>query len=188
MKGRDQFKKYKVFITFAIKFMSIFPNGFKKFIWDSISVFGGKVFVGLRYALLKTMSKEAGDNVYIGKYVVLKNLSKIKIGSNVSIHDFTYIDGAGGLTIGNDVSIAHNCSILTTNHQWDDVETPIKYNKEKHQAVKIADDVWIGCGVRILAGVEINSRSIVAAGAVVNKNIEEKTIYGGVPAKRIKEI
>ena len=188
MKGRDQFEKYKGLINFFVKLFSFFPNSFKRFIWDSISVFGGKIFVGMRYALLKTMSKKVGNNVYIGKYVVLKNLNKVEIGNNVSIHDFSYIDGAGGLIIGNDVSIAHNCSILTTNHQWNDLEKPIKYNKEDHKSVKINDDVWLGCAVRILAGVEIGNRSIIAAGAVVNKNVEGKTIYGGIPAKRIKEI
>ena len=52
----------------------------------------------------------------------------------------------------------------------------------------IIDDVWVGCGCRILSGVTIGSRSIVAAGAVVNKNIPSRVMVGGVPAKVLKEI
>ena len=188
MKGRDQFKKYKIPIFILVKFFFIFPKSFRRFFWDSISIFGGRIFVGIRYALLQTMASKIGSNVYIGKYVILKNMQNIEIGDNVSIHDFSYIDGAGDLSIGNNVSIAHNCSILTTNHQWHDSSKPIKYNKEKSQRVKINDDVWIGCGVRILAGVEIGSRNIIAAGAVVTKDVEEKNISGGIPAKIIKKI
>ncbi|MDM1465222.1 acyltransferase [Myroides odoratimimus] len=188
MKGRDQFKKYRRVINFLVKIFSFLPNSLKMFFWDSVSFFGGKIFVGIRYVLLKSMCKQIGDNVYIGKYVVLKNLSKIELGSNVSIHDYTYIDGAGGLSIGDNVSIAHNCSILTTNHQWDDLSVPIKYNKEECKSVVILEDVWLGCGVRVLAGVSIKSRSIIAAGAVVVKDVDANTIYGGIPARLIKKI
>lgn len=54
--------------------------------------------------------------------------------------------------------------------------------------VEIENDVWIGCGVRIMAGVTIHKRSIVAAGAVVTKDIDSGSLVGGVPAKMIKEI
>lgn len=188
MKGRDQFKKYKNVLNFFTKFFGILPTCVNYFIWDMVSIYSGKIFIGIRYALLKQMAKNVGNNVYIGKYVVLKNLSNIQIGDNVSIHDFTYIDGAGGLLIGSNVSIAHNCSILTTNHQWDDYSIPIKYNIEVFKKVIIHDDVWLGCSVRVLGGVEIESRSIVAAGAVVAKKVEGKSIYGGIPATKIKSI
>ena len=92
------------------------------------------------------------------------------------------------LLLGNDISIAHNTSILSSNHTWNDTNIAIKYNKEIFSKVTIKNDVWIGCGVRILAGVTINTRSIVAAGAVVNKTFDEKSLIGGVPAKLIKNI
>lgn len=188
MKGSELFRKSKGVIKLITIVVSVFPFFLRRFLWDVFAIYGGKLSVAFRYILLKTMVKSIGDNVYVGKYVVIKNHSNISIGSNVSIHDFTYIDGAGGLDIGNNVSIAHNCSILTTNHQWNDNTKPIKYNKEEHKKVIINNDVWLGCGVRILAGVEINKRSVVAAGAVVNKNVVSNTVIGGVPAKLIKKI
>lgn len=53
--------------------------------------------------------------------------------------------------------------------------------------VEICDDVWIGTGVIILKGVKIGTGSIIAAGSVVNKNIPDYSICGGVPARIIKE-
>src|SRR5690606_12778974 len=150
--------------------------------------FGGKVFVAFRYILIKSLCNSVGDNVYVGKYVVLKNHININIGNNVSIHDYCYFEGAGKLDIGDNVSIAHNCSILTSNHTWQDISKHIKYNPELLESVTIKADVWLGCGVRVLAGVTINSRSIVAAGCVVNKDVKNGTIVGGVPCKVLKSI
>lgn len=48
------------------------------------------------------------------------------------------------------------------------------------------DDVWIGCGVRILCGVHIDTRCIIGANSLVNKSVDSFSIYGGVPAKKIK--
>jgi acetyltransferase-like isoleucine patch superfamily enzyme len=116
------------------------------------------------------------------------NIFLISIGNNVSIHPMCYIDGAGEIEIGNDVSIAYASSILTTNHTWNDSCIPIKYNKETFSKVKIDNDVWIGCGCRILAGVTLHRRSVIAAGAVVTVDVEPNSIYGGIPAKLIKKI
>ncbi|WP_197091428.1 acyltransferase [Sphingobacterium endophyticum] len=188
MRGNDIFKLAKPMLRgFAFVF-SLFPNFLILFLWDCISNHGGKIFIAFRYILLKAICKEVGDNVYVGKYVVIKNHKNIEIGNNVSIHDYCYLEGAGNLFIGNNVSIAHNCSILTANHTWYNSNIPIKYNPETFQPVIIKSDVWIGCGVRILAGVTINSRSIAAAGAVVNKDIETGTIVGGIPCKVLKNI
>jgi acetyltransferase-like isoleucine patch superfamily enzyme len=98
------------------------------------------------------------------------------------------LDAKGGLYIGDNVSIAHNCSLISFNHTYSDPNTQIKYNVLVDGEIRIESDVWIGCGVRILAGVTINKRSIVAAGAVVNKTIPSHTISAGIPAIPIKNI
>lgn len=98
------------------------------------------------------------------------------------------MEAYGGISIGNDVSIAHNVSILSVNHSWTEQSLPIKYNPIISGPVVIGDDVWIGCGCRIMANVEIDNRSVIAAGAVVTKNVPSNTIVAGVPAKALKEI
>jgi len=186
--GRDKFRKIKGLISILVAFHSIFPYRFNLFLMRFFRNTNGKFGLLVRYVLLKNLADSCGDNVSVQPGVYLFNVNKMTIGHNVSIHPMCYLDAAGGLNIGNDVSIAHASSIMTTNHAWDDLSIPIKYNPETFAKVTIADDVWIGAGVRILAGVTVASRSIVAAGAVLNKSTESHAIYGGVPAKLIKKI
>jgi acetyltransferase-like isoleucine patch superfamily enzyme len=101
------------------------------------------------------------------------------------VHSFCYIEATGGLTIGDDVSIAHSVSILTTNHNYADLDLPIRDQGVQERATTISDDVWIGCGSRILAGVTIGKGAVVAAGAVVTKDVEPYAVVGGVPARQI---
>ena len=108
------------------------------------------------------------------------------IGDNVSIHDMCYIDGYGGLEIGDNVSIAHSSTLITTNHTWNDTTIPIKYNEVSKGKIVIKDDVWIGCGVRVLSNVTIKQRSVVAAGSIVVKDLESGWLGAGVPMKKIK--
>ncbi|HYD45099.1 MAG TPA: acyltransferase [Phenylobacterium sp.] len=146
------------------------------------------VAVALRYCALKALAQECGENVFIDENVVIKNVDKLCVGSNVSIHCFCYIECLGGVRIGNDVSIAHASSILSFEHGYDAVDRPIKYNELVLSPVVIDDDCWIGCGARLLAGASIERRVVVAAGAVVKGRLAGGGIYGGVPARRLKDI
>jgi Acetyltransferase (isoleucine patch superfamily) len=186
--GRNQFKKFRGIISILVFLTGIFGRRVNYFFLKIFRNMNGKIGLLLRYILLKNCCAKVGDNVSIQPGVYLFNLQNVEFGNNVSVHPMCYIDGAANIRIGNNVSIAHSCSILTANHQWDDISLPIKYNKEVLLPVIIEEDVWLGCGVRVLAGVKIHRRSIIAAGAVVNKDIESSTIYGGVPAKKIKSI
>lgn len=186
--GRDIFNRNKNIINLGVSALRIIPKSLRVFFWDCSSRYSQLPFVGLRYMILKSLSKSCGDNVRIGKNVSVIAWNNLSIGSNVSIHDNCYIDANGVIEINDNVSIAHNTSILSTNHSWVNPNIPIKYNPTISGKVVIDSDVWIGCGCRILAGVIINSRSVVAAGAVVNKSIPINSVCGGVPAKLIKEI
>lgn len=186
--GRERFQKSKRFINISVTLFKFLPKTVLLFIWNCIANHSQIVFVGIRYVILKTLVKSCGDNVKIGTNVQILGWQQLVIGSNVSIHANCYIDANGEIEIGSNVSIAHNSTILSTNHDWTDDSLPIKYVPVTFGKVVVSDDVWIGCGSRILANVIISSRSIVAAGAVVNKNVKSRTIVGGVPAKMIKEI
>jgi acetyltransferase-like isoleucine patch superfamily enzyme len=153
-----------------------------------ISQYSQIIFVGLRYALLKSMIKKCGDNVMIGKNVIIRNWKNLEIGSHSAINANCYIDALGGITIGDNVGIGHNTSILSFNHVWNNQNMPISQNELGIKPVVIDDDVWIGAGCRILSGTTISTRSVIAAGAVVNKDCESNTLYGGIPAKPIKKI
>ncbi|MCE4955673.1 acyltransferase [Macrococcoides caseolyticum] len=179
--------KFKILRCIA-KSISFLPNSILMFFFEIVSFSESKLFIAIRYILLSSMLKEIGDNVYIGKNVTIKNVENLSIGNNVSIHNNCYFDALGGITIANNISIAHNTTILSSSHTWKELNIPIKYNEVIKKPVLIESDVWIGCGVRILMGVKLHSRSIIAANAVVNKNVNSNSLVGGVPIKFIKEI
>ncbi len=186
--GRNKFKKFNSLIKILVFIDSLIPNSVNIFLLNFFRNVNGEIGLLIRYLLIKNLCKNCGDNVSIHPNVYLFSLKNISFGNNISIHPMNYIDGSGSLKIGNNVSIAHNCSIITTNHSWANDKLPIKYNPEILGSVLINDDVWIGCGVRILAGVSIGERSVIAAGSVVNKDVINNTMVGGVPSKIIKSI
>ena len=106
----------------------------------------------------------------------------INIGKNVFINfDCTFL-ALGGITIEDDVLIGPKVSLITENH-------PIKPKERKGligKPIFIKKNAWIGANATILPGVTIGENAIVAAGAVVSKDVPENTIVGGVPAKFIK--
>jgi len=185
--GRTWFERMKPFVVVVAYIVHLMPDFFLKFLWSFYSPYNGIIAKGVRYIILKSRGR-IGDNVYIGAFVVIKNWKNFSCGTNVSIHEYCYLDCLGGVSIGDDVSIAHSSSIISSNHSWDDETLPIKYNVVSYKGVVIERDVWIGSGVRILDNVRIESRSIIAAGAVVTKDVPSRVIYGGVPAKLIKQI
>ena len=186
--GRQLFYVFKMLIIFLVNAIRLIPEFLVILIFGPFSHLPGQLGVFFRYIYWSRFLKSIGDAVYISRWVVLKNPHNIEIGHQCSIHEFCYIDGYGGVFIGDNVSIAHNCSILSTNHGWADDNRPIKYNEIAPASVIIDNDVWIGCGVRILAGVNIGSRTVVAAGAVVTRSLEGGALYAGVPARQIKKL
>jgi acetyltransferase-like isoleucine patch superfamily enzyme len=108
----------------------------------------------------------------------------IKFGKNVFInHACSFLD-MGGITIEDNVQIGPRVNITTENHQID----PLRRKDLDLKPVVIKRNAWIGAGATILPGVTVGENSIVAAGAVVNKDVFANTIVGGVPAKVIKSI
>lgn len=183
MTGRQLFN-----ILDKIKFLFI-PISWTGVFWTRyITPLCSNMSIISRYYFYLKCFKRIGNNVSIHNNVTIKNRNRIEIGNNVSIHTLCYLDGFGGLTIGNNVSIAHNTSIISFNHTWDRPDIPIKYNPLSSAPIIIEDDVWIGAGVRIMAGVKIKTRCIIAAGSVVTKDCESNSIYAGVPARKIKSI
>lgn len=110
----------------------------------------------------------------------------ISIGNNVSVNPYTLIYGQGNITIGDYVRIAAHCVLIPSNHIYSDPTCPIYTQGLINKGIIIEDDVWIGCGVRILDGVTIAHGCVIGAGSVVTKSTEPFGIYAGVPAIKIK--
>jgi acetyltransferase-like isoleucine patch superfamily enzyme len=85
------------------------------------------------------------------------------------------------------VRIAANTTIIPANHNFSNLEKPIRKQGLTKEGIKIEDDVWIGSGCRILDGVKIGKGAVIGAGSVVTSSVPSNTVYGGVPAKHIKD-
>lgn len=92
----------------------------------------------------------------------------------------------GGVTIGNDVLMGPGVRLITRNHVFSDLSSPIRTQGEVFSKITIGDDVWIGANVIVLPGVEIGDHSIIAAGSIVTKSVPAYSIAGGNPARVIR--
>lgn len=138
---------------------------------------------------------EIGENTYVMHHAELhvynfRDLPKagIKIGKNCLISEFSVLRGQGGITIGDNVYTSPFVQIVAVNHVYDDPSRPIIEQGITAQGIVIEDDAWIGSSAIILDGVRVGKGAVVAAGAVVSKDVPPHTVVAGVPAKVIKEI
>lgn len=140
----------------------------------------------LQLKTLKELFGTTGQHVYIQPNFNCDNGKNIHVGEDfLANYNVTILDIAP-VYIGDYCLIGPNTLITTVGHPL----TP-KGRREKKansKPVKIGNDVWIGGNCTILPGVEIGNNVIVAAGAVVTKDVPDNCVVGGVPAKIIKEI
>lgn len=133
---------------------------------------------------LHQITGEENNSVAIFTPIYINYGKNLKIGKNVFINfNCTFLD-LGGITIEDDVLIGPKVSLITENH-------PL--NPEQRQGlicnpILIKKNAWIGANATILPGVTIGENAIVAAGAVVSKDVPDNAIVGGIPAKMIKTI
>ncbi|MBQ1412352.1 MAG: transferase, partial [Clostridia bacterium] len=94
----------------------------------------------------------------------------------------------GKVIIGKNVMMGSDCVIYVRNHRFDRTDIPMmKQGFTEEEPVIIEDDVWIGGRVSILPGVRIGTGAVIAAGAVVTKDVESYSVVGGNPARVIKK-
>jgi acetyltransferase-like isoleucine patch superfamily enzyme len=112
---------------------------------------------------------------------------KISIGEHVHFSRNTFINGRGDVEIEQDCLFGPNVVLMTTNHVFSDVDIPIRLQGVQSAPIKIENDAWLGSNVLVMPGVTIKKGAVVAAGAVVTKDIPELCVAAGVPARVIKQ-
>ena len=130
---------------------------------------------------------------WLGRHSVIESFCCINNAvGDVTIGDYTRIGIhntiIGPVCIGNHVNLAQDITITALNHNFEDASKRIDEQGISTKPVVIGDDVWIGANAVILPGVTIGSHCVVAAGAVVTKDVPDNCVVGGVPAKVIKKI
>jgi acetyltransferase-like isoleucine patch superfamily enzyme len=135
-------------------------------------------------ALLSKILGKKLDNIEVFTPIYINYGKHISIGKNVFINfDCTFL-ALGGITIEDDVLIGPKVSLITESHPLN----PMQRKGLIGKSIVIKRNAWIGAGATILPGITIGENSVVAAGAVVSKDVPDNTIVGGIPAKIIKII
>ena len=108
------------------------------------------------------------------------------IGNNVFINYNCFFDALDNIIIGDNCNLAYGITISTSSHLIGDASR--RAGENISQKVIIGKGSWIGARVTVLPGVTIGDGCIIAAGSLVNKDCDANSIYGGVPAQKIKSL
>lgn len=128
-----------------------------------------------------------GDYSVVESFVCINNaVGDVIIGDHTRIGLHNTI--IGPVTIGNHVNLAQGITITALNHNFDNPEMRIDEQGVSTTPVILGDDIWIGANAVVLPGVTIGNHSVVAAGAVVTKDVPPHSLVAGVPAKIIRQI
>lgn len=137
----------------------------------------------VRKTFYKVLGMKIGKKSVIFRRADVLSPEKIVIDNRVSIGWFCHLDGRGGLKIGSDTNISSYVKIITGSHDINSED----FVKGVFKPVNIGNHVWICTGAIILPGVTIGNGAVIAAGAVVTKDVSPFSVVGGVPAKEISK-
>jgi acetyltransferase-like isoleucine patch superfamily enzyme len=158
----------------------------------------GRGFVIEDGAELQGLSRDGlrfGDNVTIGRDAQIRPSGYygrdvgvgLRMGGNSNVGPACYLGASGGITIGDNVLMAPAVVILSEEHNFDERAVTIKAQGVRHAPTAIEDDVWLGARATVLGGTRIGRGAVVAAGAVVTRDVAPGSIVAGVPARVIAE-
>jgi len=139
----------------------------------------------LKRIMLKKVFKKIGYNVNVRPYLKFVSGKNISLGNNSGIGERSFLQDFAEIKIGDNVLIGDQVTILTVNHGTKRDQL-IRSQQNEYNQVIIGNDVWLGTKSIILPGVNIGNGAVIAAGAVVTKNVPEYALVGGVPARIIK--
>lgn len=141
----------------------------------------------LKASLLRWAGAKVGSNVRVCSSVTILGPGCLEIGDDTWVGHQVFIVSSSSVRIGRCVDIAPKVFIGTGTHQLDP--------KGKHSAglginrdVVIGDGVWLGVCSTILPGISIGHKAVVAAGAVVTRDVPERKVVGGIPAEILKDL
>lgn len=141
----------------------------------------GRIGHYIRGGFLGIFFKSKGKRLMIKENVEIHHPERLSVGIRCGIGRNNIIDAIGHIKLGNNVRLGPNVMIATMTHA--SIGQAIGSVAKKTEPVIIGDNVWVGHGVTILPGVTIGDNVIVAAGAVVTKDIPNDVAVGGVPAR-----
>jgi acetyltransferase-like isoleucine patch superfamily enzyme len=139
----------------------------------------------IRDAWIELTGTDADESFHLIPPLYSDHGLNIRVGRNVFINQACMLGDIGGIDIGDDVMIGPRVMLLTAGH-------PLDPDRRRRQIVAapivIERNVWLGAGATVLQGVTVGSDAVVAAGAVVTRDVPPRTLAAGVPARVLREI
>ena len=143
--------------------------------------------------IIKSSFAKCGNNVTVPEFCSFSGIEHIFVGDDVSFGEYTKIlTTRANVYVGNHIMFGPNVTIVTGNHRinivgkyMSEITDSMKEDSDD-QDVCIKNDVWIGCNSVILKGVTIGEGAVIAAGALVSRDVPPYAVVGGVPAKVLK--
>ncbi|GAB3158331.1 hypothetical protein GCM10027059_02890 [Myceligenerans halotolerans] len=143
--------------------------------------FGERCFVS-ELSSVTNETLELGDRSYVAAGAYLSG--SLRTGRDCTINPYTVVRGE--ITLGDAVRIGAHTSLLGFNHTMDDPDVEVHRQAMSIKGITIGDDVWIGSHVVVLDGTVVGDKAVLAAGAVVTKDVPAGAVVGGNPARVIK--
>ena len=154
----------------------------------------GKNFVAEDACEIQGIARQGltfGDNVTVGRFALIRPSGHygreigegLVVGDHSNIGPYCYIGCSGFIEIGDNVLMGPRVTMSAENHNFTHTDIPMKEQGVTRNSIVIEDDCWIGSNAVIVAGVRVGQGSIIAAGAVVTKDVPQYAIVTGVPAK-----
>ena len=148
---------------------------------------GSKIYRSVRMDTPPYRRFSLGERSVIESFSSINNaVGDVIIGNHTRIGLHNTI--IGPVTIGNHVNLAQGITITALNHNFENPDQRIDEQGVSTKPIAIGNDVWIGANAVVLQGVTIGSHCVVAAGAVITKDVPDNTLVGGVPAKILKTL
>jgi acetyltransferase-like isoleucine patch superfamily enzyme len=150
-------------------------------------------------SVLVTGNLEAFSQIQIGDGVEIQRLCRIHLGdgdadkpqltlgARVFVGQCTHLSVMQPMTVGANTIIGANCYLLTNQHRFESRTVPIRDQGYDCVPLTIGDDVWIGANCVIMPGIIIGRGAIIGAGSVVTKDVGAYEIWGGLPARKLKD-
>lgn len=123
-----------------------------------------------------------GEQSWIAGHALVRG--DVEMGAHCTVNAYAMISGT--VRCGDGVRIASHVTLVGFNHGYDDPDLPIWKQVHESRGITIGDDVWIGANAVVVDGVRIGRGAVIAAGAVVSKDVPDMAIVGGVPAKVLR--
>jgi maltose O-acetyltransferase len=142
--------------------------------------------VSMRARLMRLAGLTVGDETVVKSRCTFAGPGPVSIGSGCYIGFCGSFDASGAIEIADRVNIAHGVSVVTATHEIGNREqrasTPVR------RPVRIGAGCWLGASVTVLPGVTIGDGCVIAAGSVVAADCDPDGLYGGIPARRIRDL